>query len=53
MRSIECMLFTPSLYKKKLFLKLNFLQKFRILHYSKEDPEMKWAFLMLKNPTVT
>lgn len=33
---LKCMLFTPSLYKKKLFLKLNFLQKFRILHYSKK-----------------
>lgn len=47
---LKCILFTPSLYKKKLFLKLNFLQKLRILHYSKKDPEMKWAFLKFEKP---
>lgn len=43
---LKCMLFTPSLYKKKLFFKLNFLQKFRILHWN----EMKWAFLKFEKP---
>lgn len=37
--------------RKNFFLKLNFLQKFRILHYSKKkNPEMKWAFLKFEKP---
>lgn len=44
-------IYSLSLQEKFLFLKLNFLQKFRILHYSKKkNPEMKWAFLKFEKP---